>query len=88
MSLRSLSAVAVIDRTPTDEEAAKLASDLISKERPEALEDPSLVLSWFTSDELPPQGIFDLPLNERDQIGACKRDRPEASYLIVMAERV
>lgn len=88
MSLRSLSAVSVIDRAPTEEEAAALATALINKERPGAAEDPSLEISWFTADELPPQGIFDLPLFERDQLEATRRDFTTSKYLIVMAARV
>jgi hypothetical protein len=86
MSLKNLTAVAVLDRAPSDEEAETLAFSLIARERPEITDDPRTSISWFSALTLPP---VDFPLFEQDQLLATKRDAGEAGvYFVILVERV
>ena len=85
--LRSLSAVCVLDREPTDSEAETLATEILCEQRPEGLADPRTTLSWFCADTLPPEDVLGIPLHEIDQLGAHLKDGgPEATYFVVMIE--
>lgn len=85
MSLKNLTAVAVLDRAPSEEEAEILAFKLLAEERPEVREDPGLSVSWFSALTLPP---VDFPLHEIDQLTATLRDAgPHSVYFVIMVER-
>lgn len=81
MSPKQMTAVAVIDRQPTDQEAKALALDLLNTP-----EDPRLTIEWFCSNELPPIEATGLPLFDYDQLAAHRRDLPESVYLVVLVE--
>ncbi len=83
MPSRSMTAIAALDRQPTEQEAKALAVDLLNTERPGS---PDVSLSWFISDELPPLESTGLLLHDYDQLSACSRDAPEGCYLVVMLE--
>lgn len=82
MVAKSMTAIAALDKQPTDQEAKALAFDLLNGEG----DNPQVSLSWFVSEELPPLESTGLLLHDFDQLEACKRDAPEGCYLVVMLE--
>lgn len=84
--MTTVTAIAALDRQPTEQEAKALAVDLLNTASPGAPEDPRFSLSWFTSQELPPLEITGLLLHDYDQLESCKRDAPEGCYLVVMLD--
>ena len=84
--IKNLTAIAVIDRTPSEQEAKALAFDLLQKERPGSPDDPRLDIQWFTSEELPPIEATGMLLPEYDQLEAHHRDVAGSVYLVVTVD--
>lgn len=83
--MKAMTAVAVLDRAPSDDEAWELAEGMVNKEYPGV----DLELSWFLSDELPPREVTGILLHEYDQLEATHRDAGDTgTYLVIMAEPV
>jgi hypothetical protein len=77
---RSRTAIACLDRAPSEEEALELAETMLPGLPADA------DLSWTIADSLPPQEISGIALQDADQLLAHRRDSPGSVFLIVTSE--